>query len=89
MSQVVIATNANRATRLYRTAKQKFAQVRRDGKFQFVTNINEATVFQSFAAALKAYGIRCQKLRREPTGDLVFHEVAGAGVRTLRVLNGG
>lgn len=59
----VIATRPNRVVRNWRNNVQKYAQVRYDGKFRFVTDLNEATLFTSTPEALRALAVRGAKLR--------------------------
>lgn len=85
---LVIATRPGRVVQNSRNAVQKYAVVQQSGKFQFVTDINQATTFTSASAFLRAIGIRARALKGTPTGDLTWAEVEQVGVRQLRIANG-
>ena len=90
----VIATKPGRAVRNQRNAVQKFVQVRADGKFKFVTDANQATLFRTASDLLRAVGIRARTLvngsrRAGVTSDLTWAEAQQAGVQITRIYNGG
>lgn len=86
--QYVIATKPGRTVTKPKNAVQKFAQVRDDDKFKFVTDVNQATVFNAASELLYAAGRRAQELENEPTHDLTWAEVQRSGVSISRILNG-
>lgn len=88
MARYVITTVPNRRTRRAANARTKYAKVRVGGKFQFVNDPNEATVFTSMGNLLQAFGLRCRALRGRPTADLTVATVRQAGVAVEEVLNG-
>lgn len=66
----VVANRANRGI-------NKYARVSTGGKFKWVLDLEEATLFPSFQAALGAFGRRCQAVDKV-TDDVLFHEVQEA-----------
>jgi hypothetical protein len=95
----VIGLDPNRrVTRSKNRGIAKFAVVNGSRKsrtgWRWSRDVNEATVFDSFAAANQAYGARCRKLRKDPSTDVVFYEADIVRPTTQRVelgkkLNGG
>lgn len=84
----MIATRPGRSTKRAKNRVQKYAQVQPNGKFKWVTNPNEATVFKTASDLLFAYGIRVGELNNDPTKDVTWAEVEQAGVSVKRIYNG-
>ncbi len=89
----VIQTSPNRATRKYTTPVVKYAIVQSNGKFKFVTDIHQATLFGSAGLAIQAIGFRAKRVNKI-TADLTLAQVdevipTPAPTRQVRqVLNG-
>ena len=88
MAQYIITTIPNRRTRRAGNARTKYAKVQGGGKFKFVVTPDEATVFNTMASLLQAFGTRCRRLHNSPTSDLTVATVRQAGVQVQEVLNG-
>jgi hypothetical protein len=89
---LVIATKParrikNPGWRIHRGGTQKFVQVQPNGKFKFVTDANQATIFKSASDFLTAVGVRAQKVRKV-TNDLTWADAQVSGVTVGRFANG-
>ena len=87
----VIATYPNRRTNRTKNAIQKFAAVGRNGKFRWVTNLDQATLFTSSRDLLYAIGVRARNLSGRFGGlthDVTWAEVERAGLRVKVIANG-
>lgn len=94
----VIATSPRRLTNRRSNAVQKFAAVQPNGKFRWVTSLDNATLFTSSTDLLYAIGVRARALtgRFQPrynrngglTHDVTWAEVERAGVRIKVIANG-
>ncbi len=84
----MIATRPGRTTRKAKNRVQKFAQVTSTGKFKWVTNASDATVFKTASDLLYAIGVRAKELDNSPTKDITWAEVEQAGVNVKRIYNG-
>jgi len=84
----MIATKPSRRVRKTKNAVQKFALVTSSGKFKWVTDPNQATLFKTFSDLLFAYASRCAELDGDPTKDVTVAEASQSGVSVSRVYNG-
>jgi hypothetical protein len=92
----VIATKPGRKVkawyRVHQNGTQKFAVVKANGKFQWVTDINKATLFRSATDLLFAIGVRARNLSGRFGGltkDVTWAEVEQVGVKVKAIANGG
>jgi len=92
----VIATKPTRIVkswyRIHAGGTQKFAIVKAGGKFQWVTDLNKATLFRSATDLLYAIGVRARALTGRfgvLTKDVTWAEVEQAGVKMKVIANGG
>lgn len=81
----LIGTKPGRNVQIRANAAQKYVRVRGDGKFDFVADQNQATVFEDSTTALHAIGIRAQQVRKI-TEDLVLFEATKQGLQVGRRL---
>lgn len=83
----VIGTSSTRTVKKGRNrGVRKYVQMQAGGKFKFVTELHQATVFSSMATLLQAYGVRCQGLSGSPTTDLVVHRVGWGSTSIITTL---
>ena len=73
--------------RIHQNGTQKYVQVLPTGKFRFVTDVQQATVFKSARDVLTATGIRAQKVRKI-TNDLTWAEANVSGITVGKPANG-
>jgi len=72
----VVATSPHRVVnKAANRGIQKYGQKRTDGKFKWVTNLRDASIFTSMSTVLQYMGLRATKLRRGPTTDLIILQV--------------
>ena len=89
MGMYVIATDPHRVVKNPANQAQKFVTLASNGKFKFIRDRSQATVFTSMKTLLQAYGRRCRLLRNGPTSDLLVLEVTvPTGFTVVRSLNG-
>jgi len=73
--------------RVHQVSTQKYVQVQPNGKFKFVTNEQQATVFKTASDLLTAVSLRAQQVRKI-TNDLTWAEATVGGIKVGAPLNG-